>query len=145
MLHSTIGKSSSIRAIRIAGRRVGEVRDGVFKKRILFSRHSLRKPPALAISARSLDEARKAGAREIQITDLESGRVYASSLAHFLKYAWTIQRGGFEPQLAMTLDRWQVTCPPATFDSADNVYRSTLAGTHPEVVKTSAVQLSFLQ
>lgn len=40
--------------IHVAGRHVGDVEKGVFKKTISGSRHILRKPPAIALSVEAL-------------------------------------------------------------------------------------------
>ncbi len=97
--------------IRIANHSVGEVTGDKFKKEIQFSRHALRKPPALALSTESLTQAEQVGAREIQITDKESGRVYSCSIDHFKENAFPIQRGGFEPQLALPIGKFDVVSP----------------------------------
>lgn len=97
--------------IRVAGRHVGDVVSGVFKKSISGSRHMLHKPPALALSVESLTQAEQAGASEIYITDKESGCVYSCSIDHFKENSFPIQRGGFEPQLALMLARFDVTSP----------------------------------
>ena len=97
--------------IFVAGRHVGDVENGVFKKTISGSRHILRKPPAIALSVESLERAELAGACDIQIKDIESGRVYACTVEHFRKYSFPIQRGGFEPQLALPLERFEVSSP----------------------------------
>ncbi len=97
--------------IRTANRHIGEVIGNKFKKEIQFSRHALRTPPALALSIESLTQAEQVGATEIQITDKESGRVYSCSIDHFKKNSFLIQRGGFEPQLALLLDRFDITSP----------------------------------
>ncbi len=97
--------------IRVAGRHVGEVAGGVFKKSILGSRHILRKPPAIALSVESLRQAEQVGASEIQITDTESKRVYSCTIEHFKEFSFPIQRGGFEPQLALPIGRFDVISP----------------------------------
>ena len=97
--------------IRVSNHFVGEVTDGKFKKKIKFSKHALRTPPALALSVESLNQAEQVGAREIEIADLESGRVYSCSIEYFKQYAFPVQRGGFEPQMALVLQRFDVTSP----------------------------------
>lgn len=87
--------------IRVSNRYIGEVENGKFKKRIQFSKHALHTPPALALSIESLRQAEQFGAREIEITDLESGRVFVCTIEHFKRYGFPVQRGGFEPQLAL--------------------------------------------
>ena len=97
--------------IQVSGHHVGDVVSGVFKKRISGSRHILRKPRALALSIESLKQAEQVGAHEIEITDKESKKVYSCSVEHFKEHAFPLQRGGFEPQLALTLDLFDVSSP----------------------------------
>lgn len=101
----------STKKIYTGGRVVGKVVGDVFKKNISGSRHILHKPRAIALSVESLTQAEKVGAQEIQITDKESGALYACPFERFKEYAFPIQRGGFEPQMALTLDRFDVTSP----------------------------------
>lgn len=102
--------------IHVAGHIVGEVTSGVFKKSIIGSRHILRKPRAIALAVESLCQAEQVGASEIQITDKESGSVYSCSIEHFKEYAFPIQRGGFEPQLALPIERF-ITSTPLEYKS----------------------------
>lgn len=97
--------------IRVAGCKVGEVASGVFRKSISGSRHILRKPRALALSIESLKQAEQVGAVEIEITDKESRKVYSCSVEHFKEHAFPIQRGGFEPQLALLIGDFDITSP----------------------------------
>jgi hypothetical protein len=101
----------STKRIYTGGRVVGEVVGEVFRKKISGSRHILHKPRAIALSVESLTQAEKVGAREIQINDKETGRVYSCSVEDFKEKSFPIQRGGFEPQMALTLDRFDVTSP----------------------------------
>lgn len=101
----------STKRIFTSGRVVGEVVGEVFKKNISGSRHILHKPRAIALSVESLTQAEKVGAHEIQITDKESGDLYTCPLDRFKEHAFPIQRGGFEPQMALPLDRFDVTSP----------------------------------
>jgi len=101
----------SMKKIYTDGRVVGEVVGEVFKKNISGSRHILHKPRAIALSVESLNQAEKVGALEIQITDKENGDLYACPFERFKEYAFPIQRGGFEPQMALTLDRFDVSSP----------------------------------
>jgi hypothetical protein len=100
---------SKYNSIFVSGRYVGRVDGDTFKKNIKGSKHILHAPPAIALSVESLAQAEQAGAREIEVTDTESERVYCASVEHFRRYAFPLQRGGFEPQRALTLDRWTVT------------------------------------
>ena len=68
----------------------------------------LKNPPALAFSQEAVETARALGASEIQITitDASPVQVWTCTMPHFLEYAIPIQRGKWEPQYALTLDRW---------------------------------------
>jgi hypothetical protein len=111
MENCSTNSSSPPILIRVGGRHVGEVVQGVFQKTIVGSRHILRVPPSIALSVESLEQAEGAGAREIQIRDSETGRVFACTIEHFRRHAFPIQRGGFEPQLAMRLEEFDLTAP----------------------------------
>jgi hypothetical protein len=111
MTDSSTNQNTQPYQIRISNHHVGDVIDGKFKKRIKFSKHALRTPPALALSVESPNQAEQVGAREIEITDIESGRVYSCSIEYFKQYAFPVRRGGFEPQLALVLQRFDVTSP----------------------------------
>lgn len=106
---STQPNHIKITPVYASGRIVGKVQGREFCKVIQFSKHALRKPPALALSSDSLLQAENLGATSIKITDMESGRVYSCSIEHFRRYAFDLQRGGFENQKALPLDRWDVT------------------------------------
>jgi dissimilatory sulfite reductase (desulfoviridin) alpha/beta subunit len=125
--------------IRVSNHYVGEVRDGIFKKRIKFSKHSLHTPPALALSVESLRIAEKFGARKIEITDIESGRVYHCALEHFKRYSWELQRGGFELQRALPIERWDITGGPTVKPKINNQVRPVL-----ERVINRPIQLALL-
>ncbi len=112
---STQSNQAPIR-IRVAGYIVGEVASGVFTKSIFGSRHILRKPRAIALAVESLTQAEQVGAHDIQITDKESGWVYSCSIEQFKEYAFPIQRGGFEPQLALPIERF-ITSTPLEYKS----------------------------
>jgi hypothetical protein len=97
------------REVFVGSRRVGAVVGKVFRKQIKFSKHALRTPPALALSNSSLAQAERLGATSIEITDTENGIAYRADIVHFRRFAFDLQRGGFEPQKALVLDRWSVT------------------------------------
>lgn len=87
---------------------VGKVSKGKFKRRIKFSIHALRKPPALALSLEVLRQIEQAGTKEIELTDIESGRIFNTMLENFYLYAIPIHRGNFGRQLALPLNRWGI-------------------------------------
>lgn len=100
---------TSITKIIVSNRYVGDVSSGVFRKSIKGSRHILRTPPAICLSVDSLRQAEQCGAREIQVADTESGRVYSSTVEHFKRFSFDVQRGGFEAQRGLSLERWSLT------------------------------------
>jgi hypothetical protein len=91
---------------------IGEVNNGdTFQKRLESRRHFLRRPSAIALSLDSLEQAEKAGALFIKIIDLDSGRVFWTIIEHMRNKGFIIQRGGFEPQLALRLKDWSPKKP----------------------------------
>jgi len=67
----------------------------------------LRKPPAWCISKQAFIEEVMPHAEKIIVEDVESGRFYECRTEVFAEYAFEIQRGNFEPQLALTINYWQ--------------------------------------
>ena len=97
--------------VRVGRRVVGKVKNGVFYRNIQGSRHLLRMPPAIALAVECVEQAIRYGATAIEVTDKETGRVYHSTIENFQQYSFKLQRGGFEPQLALTLERWNTVSP----------------------------------
>ena len=135
----------SITKIYTGGHFVGTVSGGIFHKSIKASRHLLRQPPAICLSVESLQQAERAGACEIEVTDTETGRVYHSTTEHFRRYAWQIQRGNFEKQYAMSLERWSVTVTDAPKYQSNATSTAYHAPTVTELHKPEAVQISMFE
>lgn len=91
--------------IRVGRFIVGEVRGDTFYKRLRASAHFLNVPPAIAFDVSSLNDAERAGARFVQITDAESGRVYRQSIAAIRAKGFRVARGHGE-QVALALNEW---------------------------------------
>jgi hypothetical protein len=91
--------------IRVGKLIVGEVRGDTFYKRLRASAHFLNVPPAIAFDVSTLDDAERAGARFVEITDTESGRVYRSSIATIRAKGFRVARG-FGEQIALAMDEW---------------------------------------
>ncbi len=119
--------------VTVGNRVIGEVIGDTFVKVIQGSRHLLKNPPAVALSVESLEQAAALGATVIEITDSESGRVYRSTVENFQQYSFKVQRGGFEPQLGMRLERFDMVAPS----------RST--SRQPEPKRTAQRQETWLQ
>ena len=91
------------------GHVVGHVNDGKFCKSIKGSKHILHTPRAIALSVDSLRQAETLGAKTIEIRDKESKLIYRATIEHFKRFCFELRRGGFEPQKALVLDRWDVS------------------------------------
>jgi len=127
--------------IFVAGRVVGRVEGGVFVKSIEGSKHILHKPRAIALSVESLQQAKALGADRISIRDRETGTVYFTDIAHFERYSFSMQRGGFEPQKALPLERWSLDVPEGPRNPP--IATSTPEYTEPTLTRPQPVQLSF--
>ena len=93
-------------AIYANGRVIGGVsHDGVLSKRVKASKHFLKVPPAIAWDTEALSQAAKAGAYKIEVTDIEAGVTYGTTLHHFMEHAFSVNRG-WGCQLALPLDGW---------------------------------------
>lgn len=90
-----------------AGKAVGAVRDGAFVKRVSASKHFLHKPPAICLDLASLADAEKAGARRVEVTDLDTGKTYRADIATIRKHGQKLDRG-HGAQVALGLGRWTV-------------------------------------
>lgn len=91
--------------VYVNGKRVGNVKDGEFRKSVHGSRHFLRFPPAIAFDVSTLDQAEAAGAVTVNITDQDTGVVYRSTIAHIRENGLSINRGHGE-QIALPLEGW---------------------------------------
>ena len=69
----------------------------------------MRQPRAIALSVESLRQAEAFGAHDIEIKDTESGIIYSCSVLHFKRFCFDLQRGGYEAQKALPLDRFNFT------------------------------------
>ncbi|MFZ5809446.1 MAG: hypothetical protein ACOY16_09230 [Chloroflexota bacterium] len=81
------------------------------RKRIVGSRHILRQPPAIAFARQIIDYVRSQDCQRIEVVDTERGVVYTASFPTFLEFGIPIERGGFEPQIALPLRYWKVRLP----------------------------------
>lgn len=95
------------------GKAIGRVADGVFVKRVQASKHFLQRPPAICLDLQSLADAEKAGARRVEITDTETGRVYRADVRTIRTHGQRIDRG-HGAQLAIALGKWAVDDPQVT-------------------------------
>jgi hypothetical protein len=105
------GKSPSI-PIYANGKVIGYVRRDTFYKSIL-PKHYLEKPPAIAFSVDSLYQSERAGAVRVQVTDRDTKAIYRATIAAIREHGIPLCRGGFEPQIALPLERWSKQTPGA--------------------------------
>jgi len=94
--------------VKAQGKIIGYLRDHTFIKRVQGSKHMLRKPPGWCISKEAFCEQILPNTENIIVEDIESGLVYECPTEVFAEQAFEIQRGNFEPQLALGLKSWTV-------------------------------------
>ena len=105
-IQHTTDHSKSSTYIRAGGRVVGEVIGDVLQKHIEFSKHALRRPPALCLDVDSLAEAERLGARYVEITDNESGKIYRAAISTVWAKGFSVDRG-FGKQRGLELKHWR--------------------------------------
>ena len=93
--------------IKAQGKIIGHIQDHTFNKRVQGSKHMLRKPPAWCVSKEAFCEEILPSTNTIIIEDTENGVTYECLTEVFAEHAFEIQRGNFEPQLALTLNYWE--------------------------------------
>lgn len=101
-----------------AGKVIGQVIDGAFCKRVQGSRHFLQKPPAVCLDLASLADAEKAGARRVEIHDLDTGKTYRADVRTIRQHGQRLDRG-HGVQIALGLGRWAVEDPSITYKQLD--------------------------
>ena len=90
-----------------SNRAVGFVSGQFFRKTITGSKHILRTPRAIAFDRSTLDDAEKAGATCVSVTDSETGRTYIAAITTIREHGFTVTRG-YGNQVALTLDRYAI-------------------------------------
>ena len=94
--------------VKAQGRIIGYLQDHTFVKQVQGSKHMLRKPVGWCISKQAFIAEVMPHAEKIVVEDIETGRFYECSIEVFVEHAFEIQRGNFEPQLALMLRFWNV-------------------------------------
>jgi len=105
--HCTSVKNPVNSPIKVESKIIGQLLGNTFVKRVIGSKHQLRKPPAWCISKEAFCREILPNTENIIIEDQESGLTYQTSTETFAERAFEIQRGGFELQLALTLNYWE--------------------------------------
>ena len=91
--------------IRVNKKIVGYVERDTFYKNLRASAHFLRVPRAIAFDTATLEDAARAGARYVQVRDIETGRVFRQSIATIRARGFRVARG-FGEQIALALELW---------------------------------------
>ena len=94
--------------IKAQGKIIGYLTNHTFIKQVQGSKHMLRKPPGWCISKEAFCEQILPNTETIVVEDAESGLIYECRTTVFSEHAFEIQRGNFEPQLALGLKFWEV-------------------------------------
>lgn len=92
----------------VGGKPCGKVGGDTWYKTIAGSRHILRQPPAIAFDLETVNQAERAGAVRVRVTDRETGTLYTASLAHIREAGFSFDRG-FGWQIALPLQGWTIT------------------------------------
>lgn len=95
-----------------SGKIVGEVKNGVFVKKVRASKHMLRSPRGWALDVKSLRDAEEAGARMVELEDVDSGLTYSASVDLIRAKSIQVNRG-YGAQVALLLNSWTVETPGA--------------------------------
>jgi hypothetical protein len=94
------------------GRRVvGYVRGDTFYKTLSGSKHFLRQPPAILFDIQSLESAQRYGAKNVQVKDRETGKIYRAPIALIWEKA-IYKDYGFGAQVGLCLKDWTVDGTP---------------------------------
>ena len=75
-------------------------------KKVVAAQHMLRKPPSWAFDAATIEDALSGNATSIEVWATDEGKVYTTTMPHFLTYSFALDRG-HSPQLAMPLRYWK--------------------------------------
>lgn len=93
--------------VRGRDRPIGYVEGGVFRKSVRASIHFLSRPRAIAFDRSTIEDAEKAGALWVEVTDSDSGTVYRAAIDDIWRQYFPVRRG-YGNQIALALDRWRV-------------------------------------
>ena len=89
------------------GKVVGKVKGDTFYKSIAKN-HYLLIPPAIAFDISSLDDAERAGAQWVQVTDRENGTIFRATIEHIRVKGKKFNRG-FGDQIYLVMTGFIVT------------------------------------
>lgn len=89
------------------GQVVGELKEGIFRKKVNSSRHRLRIFPAYGLDAHILDDLELSGAKEIRLKETDTKNIYSTTIENFRKHhiAKNLSHG---LQVFLPLSKWSV-------------------------------------
>jgi hypothetical protein len=117
--------------IKVNGRTVGQVIDGVFVKDVSSSKHFLHTPEAIAYTIDTLHAAARAGAEYCDVLDTDTGTHYRASIAMIWDKGKPFNYGWGE-QIMLTLPYWQASADPNNTSQSDAQDYTGETGTHSE-------------
>ncbi|WP_162787595.1 hypothetical protein [Anaerolinea thermolimosa] len=89
------------------GKPVARLCGRTLKKKARASSHMLRRPPAWAIDLQILEAARRDGATQVEVLDVETRRIYRASIDAFALHGFKLNRGHGD-QIGLALSHWKV-------------------------------------
>jgi hypothetical protein len=95
----------NVTPIFVGTKRVGEVVDNTFVKRLRATEHFLRHPPAICFDEQTLFAAIKAKATTVQITDTETGHTFTATIKKIMDEGFQVERGHGR-QVGLVLSGW---------------------------------------
>ena len=120
--------------IKVNGRTVGQVYNGVFVKDVSSQKHFLHSPEAIAYTIDTLHAAQRAGAEYCQVLDTDTGIIFKASIAKI----WDLGKKfnyGWGDQIYLTVQNWNQSVSPEYSDPTD-----TGAGGYSEQTSTHDVK-----
>jgi len=101
----TSSSKSNSTPIRVNGKVVGQVRGNVFYKVVVRRKHLYRNMDGYAFDVQSLEDAEKAGAKFVQLTEKDTHDKYRVPIASIYSNGKTLDYG-FGKQICCSLNYW---------------------------------------
>lgn len=120
--------------IKVNGRTVGQVYNGVFVKDVSARKHFLHTPEAIAYTVETLHAAQRANAEYCEVLDIDTGIRYRASISKI----WDMGKRfnyGWGDQIYLTISNWLQTLDPEFTSHTDAPEYSDPTETHEAEVK----------
>jgi len=91
----------------VKGQVVASLEGRTLRKRVRGSLHQLRRPPAWCVDVAIFVQARKDGATQVEVLDVETRRIYRAAVDAFDRFGFRFNRGHGD-QVGLALCYWQV-------------------------------------